>query len=717
MEEGETPESRSFLPDPAVTSVPLASYLVFCWAVLVLANYLPAFRFPPGRIISVFTTQGIGVSAGGVLAALSGHAGRILAALLVLFAARGAGMKACAVLGVRESGWLAAVPLGLVLLGSGGLGLGMAGLVKTVPLWAVLLGALACFAGGTRDFHGGMPRRPFGPASAMDRFAVIVTIAVSLAALPLALAPEVTYDALAYHIGAPVEYLKIGRIVRLEHNMYTDLPLVLQMDYLFAVAVGGDGAAKILHFMLGLAGILAAARLGARLVPGTSAAGDGDTRGAVWSASFLAATPFIAFLMMRANVDLGVLYLTTAGAFWMLSPGGRRFVLLAGVLLGGAAAVKLTGGYGVFAGAAVCLLSWRATGAKRVESAIFLLAGAALPLAPWLAKTWLMTGNPVYPFGFGFLGGFGWTGENAAIYNLDMSGPTSFNLQYPDAPAWLAAPWLMVMHDRGSDAALGPFALVFIPVLVLLPVSRVSGAIRRLGLFAGVYWLCWFATARDPRFFLPAWPTVCALAAAAILKLAGPAGALLRAVSIMLIALAPAYDSATAWAKFGPGPVFWGAITRERYAECLIPPSDRYVPLAREAGTFTPPGRRVLVVGEVKNAWITAPALGQSMHDTPHLMAWVRESPSAERLAIRFRQANVGTVFYNAGEVAYFRRQFGQYALTSRQETVLRVFWAARLKPVRWLKTLPATVLYTVVPPGTRVDSPPMPGWPVQPSY
>jgi hypothetical protein len=164
--------------------------------------------------------------------------------------------------------------------------------------------------------------------------------------------------------------------------------------------------------------------------------------------------------------------------------------------------------------------------------------------------------------------------------------------------------------------------------------------------------------------------------------------------------------------KFNPGPVFWGAITRERYAERLIPPSERYVPLARGAGMLTPPGRRVLVVGDVKGAWIAASVLSQSMHDTPHLMGWVRESASAERLAVRFRQANVGTVFYSAGGVAYFRRQFGQYALTVRQDAVLRRFWAARLKPVRWLTTPPAAVLYAVVPPGTRVDSPPMPGWP-----
>lgn len=668
----------------------MPSVLISAWITLVLVAYLGPIRFAPERIFSAFTTQGLGWTWSAALGAWAGHAGRVAAAALAAAAAWGTGRRACSVLRIRESAWLAAYPAGLVLLGLLGLGMGLVGLARSMPLGAVLAGAIAAGL-MTRP-----RRRSFSlPAMTPDRLAWIVAGAVVLINLPMALAPEVTYDALAVHLGAPAEFLKLGRLVRLDHVMYADLPLVLEMNYLFAMALGGDGAAKLLHFLLGIAAIAAVGRLAHRLLPGPSAGRDDRSSGA-WAMGFLAATPGLATLMGRANVDLGVMVLTTAGAFWLVRNRSRAGMLFAGLLLGGATSVKLTGGYGVVAGLVVAALSGQAG-----QPALIFLAGAAAAYLPWLTKTWLLTGNPVYPFGWLLLGGCGWSLRNAAIFHQDVQGQTAANLEYVDPLAQLAVPWLLVMKDRITAGALGPFVLMFLPIVAMAPPLRARRAVRRLGVMAGVVALCWFTTSRDPRFLLPAWPMMCALAAVALTALSGPAGRFSRTAAAVVIVLTLPFEAASLWYSFSPGPVLWGAIARERYAGKIIEPKDRYVPMALAATTACPPGRRVLMVGEVKGAWIGPRVLYPTMPDTPQIEDWVRASPSIDRLMVRLRQADVGLVFFESGEVAYWRRQFGHYLLTPREDGLLNTLWA-RLHPLIWTGQPNPLVIFEVVPPGHR---------------
>jgi 4-amino-4-deoxy-L-arabinose transferase-like glycosyltransferase len=51
-----------------------------------------------------------------------------------------------------------------------------------------------------------------------------------------------------------------------------------------------------------------------------------------------------------------------------------------------------------------------------------LWSGLSLAIAaPWYVKSWLYTGNPVYPFFFGLFGGRYWNAENAVQYAQDQA--------------------------------------------------------------------------------------------------------------------------------------------------------------------------------------------------------------------------------------------------------------------------------------------------------
>jgi hypothetical protein len=277
------------------------------------------------------------------------------------------------------------------------------------------------------------------------------------------------------------------------------------------------------------------------------------------------------------------------------------------------------------------------------------------------------------------------------------------------AAGWLAAPWAITFRHAATDAALGPWMLALLPLLSLARPLPPGG--RALGAFAGAWALGWLAAARDPRFLLPVWPVAAVLAARPLGALPGRAGMMVRVFCFAAMFVSPPFSAARAAGTFNPGPVLWGAITRERYAEVIIPPAHRFVALAREADRMPAPGR-VLIVGDVKAARYRPRALCQSMADTPHLEAWARGSATADRLRVKVRQAGVTAVHYDAAAVLYFRDQFGWYRLTGRERAVLTEFWIRHLVPLRWFAAPPVAMLYGVSRRPIASGGPPLPGWP-----
>jgi 4-amino-4-deoxy-L-arabinose transferase-like glycosyltransferase len=61
---------------------------------------------------------------------------------------------------------------------------------------------------------------------------------------------------------------------------------------------------------------------------------------------------------------------------------------------------------------------------------------------PWYIKTWLYTGNPVYPFFYNLFGGRYWNAENAALYSGDQA---RFGIDKTPV-SLLLGPWQVTME-------------------------------------------------------------------------------------------------------------------------------------------------------------------------------------------------------------------------------------------------------------------------------
>ena len=293
-----------------------------------------------------------------------------------------------------ERGALSAA-IGLGLLQYLPFALGTANLLTPVAVRIGLLALAAIFARDIASIVRGIMRAWSG-RRAPDRWIIAgaVLLAVPLAAALLsALCPCTDPDGMGYHLRAPKEWLRMGHLGYLPTLTHTNSPMGVEMLYTLALATWSDTAAKVIHYALALVAVYA---LGRRLRNCTV----GFATVALTALPFPGANPPLHYFTV-AYIDLGVMVeivcAVLAWTLWRMTslPG---WLLSAALCCGLAASFKLTGLLVVMSMGFVILLEIRRHPAIVSRRMVLpLLALAVLPVVPWLARSWILTGNPVNP--------------------------------------------------------------------------------------------------------------------------------------------------------------------------------------------------------------------------------------------------------------------------------------------------------------------------------
>lgn len=398
--------------------------------------------------------------------------------------------------------------LGLVAAGSG---LALLGLIGYSVIVISVLTAVAAFWGigealhVARPQHGlfGAPRiRPEADAALQAAapppwFVAAIKLLAAAAcgtALISALAPPTAGDALCYHLELPKRFLLEGRLIFLPDSDNATFPLLVEMWFLWALALDGGVAAQLVHWGLGVGFVVATALL-ARPILGT--------RWSTVAGCLVALVPGVNNQMTAPLNDIGLAALTTLclAAWWRAAVVGEspRWYLVAGVMLGGAMATKYVGlVFAMALGATGLLRAWRATPDQRRAMVVGAGAMAALAICvsgTWYARAAWYRGNPVYPFLSEYVG------EPGPPTQVDAKAPLGYG------PAgMLVAPWALTMSPErlgGRGHQLGPLFLMALPALVF---ARRLRGIATLGTFAALYAVAWLELRQNSRFLLPIVP-------------------------------------------------------------------------------------------------------------------------------------------------------------------------------------------------------------------
>ncbi|MCS7048064.1 MAG: hypothetical protein NZ483_02055 [Verrucomicrobiae bacterium] len=363
-----------------------------------------------------------------------------------------------------------------------GLGLGI------VSIATLLVASVSCRAVGVVFGFAllwmvpAVRRRPMPymyPRGKEEWLLATVLVVTALINLPGAWVPPFEYDELEYHLGAPAEYVRVGRVVFLPHNFYSNLPQLTEMLYLLGLVTRSDIAAKWLHWLFGVLTIpvilCAASQLGLR-------------RAGWWAATLFYAVPYAFDLSQTARVDLNTgFYGALALALWLAPHRDLKWAALAA---GCAVGTKWTA-IPVVLFPLLAMTAWRS---QRVMPVVRVAGWSVLPVLPWLIKNALLAGNPVYPLFHSWLGGGQWSAEQAAVFAARHY------------PRWDAQGWWQLLERPWQYSFVEPGAL---PLLVAaIPLMWLAGGQRPLGCggWFGLGFAGWFLTTYRPWRFL--WPVM-----------------------------------------------------------------------------------------------------------------------------------------------------------------------------------------------------------------
>lgn len=424
--------------------------------------------------------------------------------VVVLWAASAAGLGGAVAAGLRLSTPHPALRVGVSLgLGWGvlslaQLGLGLAGCIGSAWAWGMLvpgwlLGAWLLKGRSPGATH---ERAPWGALAFVPLSALVLFLSLVPAGFLWKSEPN-AYDVLAYHLQLPREWCELGRIVPLTHNVFSFMPLALEMHWLTAMQLmGGPWAGMYAAQMMHVAFFAAAA---------LSAYGAFAAKGrapAVLAALAIVGCPYVLMLAPIAYNEGGVVLYGTLVLALLLQDDLRLCHALAAALCAGfSAGVKLTAAPLWIVGPALMLLALP-RGPKR---ALLFLLVATLAFSPWLARTAVWShGNPVFPLLANQLGHAHFTPEQVGRFN-------AAHAPRPDqqsAGARVAEFAHQVLLASEFGYLLIPAALVAIALGFR---SRPTIGLGILLVFQTCIWL--FATHLQGRFFVPSLPVLAFLIA------------------------------------------------------------------------------------------------------------------------------------------------------------------------------------------------------------
>ena len=351
-----------------------------------------------------------------------------------------------------------------------------------------------------------------GGAGWLGRFLWLLIAAWVLADVVLALTPPTGRDELTDHLLMPRLYVRAGRIFHVPFAVYSYYPKLLDMLYTPWLRWGWDLAPKVVH---GLFGFLTALLLYAYLTRRLNAVYG------MLGFFFYLSTPVVLRLGSVAYVDLGLVFYATAALLCLVlyieEPAALRWLILAGLSAGFAMATKPNGLLAVlllWLVFAFALARESGRGWWWMPSRLLLFGALALvAFSPWAIKNAFATGNPLFPFFGGLLGGAtgGADSDLPGLSIIEMR-----RLLYGES--WLEIALLPLRifftgrddDPRYFDGVLTPFLIAFLPWAF----EGKWGREKRLFFIFSVFYLLYaiFLGGLRVRYVLPIVPPLVILA-------------------------------------------------------------------------------------------------------------------------------------------------------------------------------------------------------------
>lgn len=494
----------------------------------------------------------------------------------------------------------------------------------------------------------------------------------------MAFVPELFYDALVYHLGAPNFYLHEHRLSPI-HLMTAKFPLTIQMVHMLGLALKDEMVTKLTHvfFMtLIIGGMFALGlRLKRRFV-------------GLLAAVLFCSIPTAQMNVWSSGVDLGVSLFGFLAfvAFYFAFEGDEiklPWFVLSAVFCGLVAASKYTAAY-VPASIGITLTALLIM--KRISLKTYLTWAAFFAviviaiLSPWFVKNWVETGNPLYPFLSKIFGG-----ETLAPWRYEILRNENYGLTPKNALGIPKMLWDLSISERSSLSFQGPMYLACLPLAFALFFRERPKAFRIIGIFVLIVCVLGLSMTRLTRYVLPAFTALACFIALGLDGYFSDRSALKRFGALFVVAFCLLQNVSWAYILIGnsyqPKNVLLGRESRfdfvNHYHQGMNPnPSNQmYVFMEKNFS----PSDKVLLVGEEKAYPIKVRHTYSGVYDRGILVRLSEESSSPKEMATKMAEMGITHVMVNVFEA---NRIAGYGGLSMSPEAFGRMcaFWELHLK-------------------------------------
>jgi len=602
----------------------------------------------------------------GVLAVFVDRVGTLLWAGAVLLAALGGGCFA-----LRRLGLLPKRPGAAALFGLGA-GLGIVSLltlflgVLGVADFPVLLAVLAVMA------VAGLPQlRRFLPALVRSAeqgrrgswFRVLVAGVIAffvILNLVRAFTPPSDYDSLEYHLAAPAAYHQAGRVFFIRDNVYANFPQNAEMLHFLGMRLtrSVDRGAAVGMALCGLTGLLAALAAGC-MVSGLA----GRDAGAAAAAIFYTWPGVTAYAGM-GYVELPLIFYATLAAWAVVwawrrkrtKPGPAGWIALGGIATGLALGVKYTAALLVLVPLGVSVFVLTLTTGRKLVLAVkrsVLFGAVALALfAPWLLRSTINTGNPVYPLLHKVFRSSHWSDQQDARWTTAHS-PKDLSL------ARLGTE-VSEVYRVGYRNQASVLLFLFVPFL-LLAQRRRRGAVVFLLVLAVSQYVLWFYFTQQNERFMEAGVTVLAALSAmglgeALRTRFGPA---LKPLVLVLLLAAPGrrINYVQAW---NSADVALGATARREFLT-NAGRSELSPPVYGAMAFLNDPERspvKVMFLGEARPYYCRRDYIAPTVFDRHPIEGVVAAARTPEDIGAALKERGVTHILVNSAELARLQESY-----------------------------------------------------------
>jgi len=488
--------------------------------------------------------------------------------------------------------------------------------------------------------------------------------------------PETLFDALHYHLALPAQWLMGER----PQVLFADFPPGPGGLYAIALWVGGEGGAKMLNFLMGVACLWPLGMLARRLTGRPEA-------------SWLAILAFIASPVVSVNftgcqADLAMTFflLSALTVFLNLEPSWRWRGGWGGLLLGGAMWMKYTAWV-----LAPVILAWWGFYLWKVEnqdlktsaSAAWWGGGIALlVISPWAVRNLLLHSAPLAPYGLHLGAGF----ERLLQEQRGAPGSlfTWLHQTFVWSPwasswagvHWLILPWAGFLLIRQGQKPLHLFSLLALALLLVsISVSRVV------------------------RFLLPSLALLSVIAAHGLIAPRTPAWLIAGWIGLIGVQQGQLWISKRWWDEV---PAYWlGQTSRAQYLSRPHPewgyPNPSWA--AFSVLHDEPKNAKVLCVGETRVFHSPRPALFGTAYQTPPLTKMLGQSATPDHLAKVLQSQGVTHLLVNQRENERLRRAYGFSHLEwrLRESKLYHQFLRTHVKPI-YRSADGSLALYRLIP-------------------